>query len=56
LIGLLLDLSWDGTMVAGARLYSEAAFQTALGVLPASYAVAVVLGLLTRETWCRPID
>ncbi len=56
LIGLFLDLNWDGTMAAGARLYSEAAFQTALGVLPASYAVAVVLGLLTRETWCRPID
>jgi len=56
LIGLVLDLNWDGATEAGARIYSTAAYDAALAVLPASYAIAIVLGLLIRETWCRPVD
>lgn len=56
LIGLFLDLNWDGTTAAGARVYSATAYDSALAVLPASYAIAVVLGFMIRETWSRPRD
>ncbi len=56
LIGLLLDLGWEGAIEARARIYSAAAYDVALGVLPASFAISVLLALMIRETWCRPID
>lgn len=54
-MGWLLDLNWDGEMVAGARLYSVEAYQIAFLVLLASGIVAVVSALLVRETRCRPV-
>lgn len=45
-IGLLLDSRWDGTIVDGARVYSLAAFDTALVTLPGCAALAVVASLL----------
>lgn len=45
-IGLLLDFSWDGTMLNGARVYSLAAFDIALVTLPGCAALAVVASLL----------
>ncbi len=54
-IGWLLDLNWDGTMVAGARVYTLAAYNTAFLVLPVILAVGVGAALLVRETWCRPV-
>lgn len=50
LTGWLLDLSWDGTIRAGVRVYSPEAFQQALMVLPVSCIAALVLSLLVRET------
>ncbi len=45
-IGLLLDLSWDGVMQDGARLYSLAAFDVALVTLPGCAALAIVASLV----------
>ena len=50
LVGWLLDLSWDGQALAGARIYSEAAYQTALSSLLVFLAVGLAAGLFLRET------
>jgi predicted MFS family arabinose efflux permease len=55
LIGWLLDLNWDGQFEAGRRLYSTAAYDTAMWVLPVMAAVAVLLALLVRETHARTV-
>lgn len=49
LIGLLLDLNWDGRIVDGARVYSPAAYGWALSVLPAACLIGFVMALLSRD-------
>lgn len=56
LLGWLLDMSWDGSVVAGARVYSAAAYQTAFIVLLAAAAIGAFCALLTRETYCRQVS
>ncbi len=50
LIGALLDLQWDGTMSAGARVYSAAAYYRAFAVLPLILAIGTGAALLSRDT------
>lgn len=54
LIGLLLDLQWDGQMAAGARVYAVDAYRWAFAVLPLVSLIGLAAALLTRETFCRP--
>ena len=49
LVGWLLDLGWDGTLVASARVYAEDTYRAALWTLPAVSAVGIVAALLMRE-------
>ncbi len=49
LVGALLDLGWDGTLVEGARVYSAGTFQEALSSLAAFLAVGLAAGLALRE-------
>lgn len=49
IIGWLLDRNWDGTMEAGARVYSQSAYDAAFVVLPGCLAVGLIAGLLVRE-------
>ena len=49
LIGLFLDLGWDGRMAAGARLYSAADYRAALAVLPIVTGLAVLVALAVKE-------
>jgi len=53
LVGKLLDMFWSGTMVEGARIYSTAAYQMALSVLPISILLAIVIMFFVRETHCK---
>lgn len=55
LIGTLLDIKWDGTMVNGARLYSPETFTFALSALLVTYAIGAVSLLLTHETHCTQL-
>lgn len=52
-IGLLLDRSWSGAIVHGARIYSDAAYR--IGFIPIIVwgVFSFVLIALTRETDCR---
>ncbi|MBI3706432.1 MAG: MFS transporter [Proteobacteria bacterium] len=53
LLGLLLDLNWDGALVAGARLYSAKAYELAFAALPVGCALGVLAALVIRETYGR---
>lgn len=55
LIGWLLDLNWDGTLVDGARIYSADTYVYALSSLIIVNAVALIASFLLRETRCRQI-
>jgi len=50
LIGLLLDLNWDGATSGGVRAYGPADYEAALLVLPAAMALAVL------AAWLSPRD
>lgn len=54
LIGWALDLQWDGTIIDGARVYSDAAYAVALAVLPACHILSLIGALKVRETHCTP--
>lgn len=56
IVGLLLDLGWDGRMQGGARFYSPEAFHNAFLILPVCAGIALLLSFFVRETWCKPID
>ena len=55
LIGWLLDLNWDNTLVDGARIYSNDAYVTAFTSLIVVNAIALVASFILHETRCRQI-
>jgi MFS family permease len=52
-VGWMLDRQWQGTMVAGARVYELSAFRAGFSLMLAWAVLAVVCIALTRETGCR---
>jgi len=56
LVGWILDRNWDGTIIAGARIYSQGAYESALMCLVVAGICGMVLSSLIRETYCRPIN
>jgi hypothetical protein len=56
LIGKLLDMSWSGTMMDGARLYSSHSYQIALSILPISIFITMILMFFIRETRGELLD
>lgn len=55
LLGLLLNLNWDGTLAAGTRVYDAAAYRLAFAVLPAGCMVGTLAALLARDSFARPL-
>ena len=53
LIGWLLDLNWDDTLVDGARIYSASAYVYALSSLIIVNATALAASFVLTETRCR---
>ena len=56
LIGWFLDLQWDGTLAAGARVYSLESYRVAFLVLPGVFLGALFCASRVRETRCRPFE
>ena len=56
LIGWLLDRTWSGTLVNGARVYSVGDFRTAFAVLVAALLVGLLCAASMRETHCRQVE
>ena len=54
-IGWVLDLYWEGRMEGGARLYSVESYKLGFLAVIAMSAVAIVVSLLSRETYCRQV-
>ena len=53
-VGLLLDLSWRGETVNGARVYTLAAYQEAFLLLPCCYLAGLLMWLVLKESHGRP--
>jgi len=56
LIGWLLDMNWSGTMIDGARVYSENAYRLAFSSLLIVTAAACIGTTILRETRCRQVS
>lgn len=55
LIGWLLDLNWNGEMLAGARVYSASNYTVALASLLLMNLMALIAAFFLRETHCRQV-
>lgn len=55
LFGYVLDLNWQGAMVAGARVYPLSAYQNGFMLCLALTLICLIAGLLIKETRCRNI-
>ncbi len=51
LVGLLLDMQWDGQLVDGVQYYSAANLKLAMIALPACFVLCLVACLLSKETY-----
>jgi len=50
IVGWMLDLAWDGTLVEGARIYSVAAYETAFSILPITCGAGIIAAWLVGKT------
>ena len=53
-VGLLLDLSWGGETVNGARVYALSAYRDAFMLLPGCFLFGILVWLALKETHGRP--
>lgn len=56
IIGSLLDRAWTGQMADDARVYSLAAYQSGLMILPIGILVALFIMPFIRETYCVSVN
>jgi sugar phosphate permease len=56
LVGKILDSHWQGELIDGARVYSEAAYNAAFFWLVVCAALSIVMVACTKETYCRMSD
>ena len=54
-VGWVLDKNWEGTAVAGVRVYQLAAYQAGFSLMLAWLALGFVLLFFTRETGCSQV-
>jgi len=53
IVGLILDANWDGTTIAGVKMYSTNAYHLAMSSLPICLLLSVFACLLVKETHCK---
>lgn len=53
LVGLILDLTWHGTMNNGIREYSVSSFHKGLILLPLGVVIAIITLPFIKETFCK---
>lgn len=56
IIGAILDYTWDGRMLDGARVFNAHDFHVALFVLPLFLGLALLTVFFIKETHCRPLE
>ncbi|MGD9109183.1 MAG: MFS transporter [Gammaproteobacteria bacterium] len=55
-IGIVLDLLWQGKMKHDVRIYNIVNYHLALSILPLLILCSIVLLPFIKETFCRPVD
>ena len=55
LVGVMLDLHWEGSVANGARVYGFEAYRWGFSLMLAWCAAALVLVFFTRESYCKPL-
>lgn len=55
LVGVVLDINWDGRMANGVRVFSLDDYRVALVALVVASGLAAVLVMVLPETRCRPL-
>lgn len=55
LVGWVMELTWDGRIVDGIRVYSAADYANGIGLIAAAALFGAVAALFIRETGCRNI-
>jgi hypothetical protein len=53
LLGKILDSHWQGELIDGARVYTEAAYNAAFFWLVVCAALSIMMIAFTKETYCR---
>ena len=56
LVGILLDLGWDGAVEKGIHQFSVHGYQVALLLLPVYLVIALILLIFIKETNCQTIE
>jgi len=56
LMGIILDLKWEGALVKGARVFSQSAFQLGFMLVGVIVLTSLVGAFLLKETHCRNIS
>ena len=56
LVGLILDRHWNGALVNSKRVFDFASYQQGFSLILAWAVIALILLLMTRETYCRHAD
>ena len=54
-IGLILDLHWDGALILGVHQFNQAAYKETFFILIVTGIIAIISAILSRETYCRPV-
>ena len=54
-IGWVLDLHCDGTLISGVLQFAQAVYKEAFLILIITGIIAIISALLSRETYCRPV-
>lgn len=55
-VAKILDMTWDGTIVDQARIYSVESYHQAMLFLPLATALAFLLCFFLKETYCQPLS
>lgn len=56
LMGIILDLKWEGALIKGARVFSQSAYQLGFMLVGIVVLTSIVGAFLLRETYCRNIS
>lgn len=55
LLGIVLDVTWDGSLLDGAPIYGPSSYAAAFSTFLVAYGIAFIACILLRESHCQPM-